>query len=98
MIALGVTILTFVPLWIGGAQFTTPFIPYGRQAGGYTSSINLNSTNIYTFFVFNEQAYNNSTKLLSTFGMILTVLSSFVLEGDWDKRTVEAFNNMFKNK
>ena len=22
----------------------------------------------------------------------------FVLEGDWDKRTVEAFNNMFKNK
>lgn len=22
----------------------------------------------------------------------------FVLEGDWDKGTVEAFNNMFKNK
>ena len=79
LIAFGITILTFVPLWIGGAQFTTPFIPYGRQAGGYTSSINLNSTNIYTFFVFNDQAYNNSTKLLSTFGMILTVLSSFVL-------------------
>ena len=79
LIAFAVLILTFVPLWIGGAQFATPFIPYGRQVGGYTSSINLNSTNMYAFFTLNNQAYNESTKLLSTFGMVLTVAVSFVL-------------------
>ena len=79
LIAFAVLFLTFVPLWIGGAQFATPFIPYGRQVGGYTSSINLNSTNMYAFFTLNNQAYNESTKLLSTFGMVLTVAVSFAL-------------------
>ena len=79
LISFGILILTFIPLWIGGAQFTTPFIPYARQAGGYTNSINLNSTNMYTFFMLNESAFNGATKLISTFGMILTVVVSFAL-------------------
>lgn len=79
LISFAVLFLTFVPLWIGGAQFATPFAPYGRQVGGYTSSINLNSTNMYAFFNLNSSAYNDATKALSAFGMVLTVVVCLTL-------------------
>lgn len=70
--------ITFVPLWCAGAQFVTPFMPYGRQIGGYVDRINLNSTNIYTFFNLDTRANKDAVKILSMFGMGLTVAVSLI--------------------
>ena len=72
-------LVTFLPLWMAGANIGTPFIPYTRQFGGYITRLNLNSTNLYALFELNGSVNKEATKFMSTFGIILTVVVSFVL-------------------
>ena len=79
LVAFATTFLTFLPLWCAGASFTLPFMPYVRQLTGYSSSINLNSTSMYAIFMWNSITNGSDIKALSTFGMVFTVICSFVL-------------------
>ena len=79
LIAFLTAFLLFVPLWCAGASFTLPFKAYIRQLSGYSTSVNWNSTNMYTFFMWNSITNGKDVQPLITFGMILTVITSFVL-------------------